>query len=159
MVRKILFAVLSTAMIFGTGVMNGASAQQACFGIEDVELEISGTYTDNFAGFQSVGNEAWVGFGSGDQLIFHVCSVDNEQNYLIAQNSAGNDYNPNMFSRFEWFGMNGQLYYCQQVYDAASASEAADFNAHPAADTSNVNDEGCGELGQHPWSQLILIRR
>ena len=136
-----------------------AAAQSSCSGIEGNDPAIAGTYVDNFAGFHSVGGEAWLSFGSGDQLIFHVCSVDNKKDFLVAQNSSGNDFNPSKFSRFEWFGENGQLFYCQQVFDADTAMDAADFSTTPAADTSNVNDEGCRDNGQFPWSQLVVVRR
>ena len=143
------------------GLSTTASTQEsiACTGIEGNDPEISAIYVDNFSGWHSVGGEAWLSFGSGNQLVFHVCGVDNDSDFLIAENATGNDFNPGKFSRFEWFSENGQLFYCQQVFDAASAAEAADFSEHPAADSSNANDEGCGANGQFPWSQLSLVRR
>jgi len=136
-----------------------AWAQAACNGLEGNDPEIAALYVDNFAGWHSVGGEAWLDFGLGDQLIFHVCSVDNTKDFLIAQNDGGNDFNPLKFSRFEWYGDRGQLFYCQQVFDAATAADAADFAKTPAADSSDANDKGCGVGGQFPWSQLALIRR
>ena len=150
---------LAVALTMGLPTIAWAQAAEVCEGVEGNDPEISAIYVDNFAGWHSVGGEAWLSFGSVDQLIFSVCNVENDNKFLIAQNAAGNDFNPGRFSRFEWFGENGQLYYCQQVFDAASAAEAADFNTNPAADPSNANDEGCGADGQFPWSQLTLIRR
>jgi len=128
-----------------------------CEGVEGNDPEISGIYIDNFSGWHSVGGEAWLSFGSSSQLIFSVCSVDNDRDFLVAQNAPGNDFNPGLFSRFEWLEENNQIFYCQQVFDASSAAEAVDFSRYPAADSSNANDEGCGADGQFPWSQLSLI--
>ena len=159
-VRKVAAAsYLSFALLLNPLWLVGASAQSVCSGVEGNDPEIAAAYVDNFAGFHSVGGEAWLSFGSGHQLIFHICSVDNVNDFLIAQNSAGNDFNPQKYSRFEWFGKDGQLFYCQQVFDAATPADAADFNLTPAADSSDANDKGCGQNGQSPWSQLVLIRR
>jgi hypothetical protein len=153
-----LFLWSATAATIVLSAM-GAAAQDSCIGIEGDTPEIAALYVDNFAGWHSVGGEAWLDFANGDQLIFHVCSIDNNKNFLVAQNDPGNDYNPLKFSRFEWYGSNGTLYYCQQVFDAASAVDAADLNKTPPADTTDANDKGCGAGGKSPWSQLILIRR
>lgn len=151
--------IVAAIALFGMPATTLSQAAATCEGVEGNDPEISAIYVDNFAGWHSVGGEAWLSFGSGDQLVFSVCSVDNDNNFLIAQNASGNDFNPGKFSRFEWFGESGQLFYCQQVFDAATAAEAADFTANPAANPSNANDEGCGANGQFPWSQLTLIRR
>ena len=136
-----------------------AAAQTSCDGSDNNPPEISAIYLDNFSGWHAVGKEAWVSVLADGQLIFSLCSVDNNKKYLIARNSDSNDFNPGKFSRFEWFGSNGQLFYCQQVFDAASAADAANFTATPAADTSDPNDKGCGAGGQFAWSQLALLRR
>lgn len=155
--KKLLY--LAALVFAGLPTVSLAQAAAVCEGVEGNDPEISAIYVDNFAGWHSVGGEAWLSFGSGDQLVFSVCSVDNDEDYLIAKNAEGNDFNSGKFSRFEWFAENGQLYYCQQVFDAPSAAEAADFTVNPAANTSNANDEGCGTTGQFPWSQLALVRR
>ncbi|MER8671091.1 hypothetical protein [Mesorhizobium sp. M0678] len=134
-------------------------AEEVCTGSVAAPPKISGMYIDNFDGWQAVGKQAWVSYAAGDEMIFDICSVDNTKNFLIARNSADNQYNPGKYSRFEWFGSNGQLFYCQQVFDAASAADAADFTKTKAADSSDANDKGCGQAGQFPWSQLILVAR
>ena len=67
--------------------------------------------------------------------------------YLIAENDAGNSYNPGLFSKFEWTMDNGDLYYCQSAYNAATAADA--MNA--AADATDIA-AGCGGFG---WTGLI----
>ncbi|QWW67950.1 hypothetical protein [Rhizobium sp. WYJ-E13] len=149
-----VFAFLAMMLCCGN-----ALAQGSCSGLEGNDPEISGLYIDNFAGWHSVGGEAWFIAADGGQLIFHVCNVDNSKNFLITQNDVGNDFNPGKFSRFEWYEDHGKLFYCQQVFDATTETDAADFAKTPAANSSNANDEGCGAKGQFAWSQLILVRQ
>jgi hypothetical protein len=157
----------STVIAFGVclmaacafGYFQEARAQPAnCLG-SPADPRIAATYLDNFAGWHSVGKKAWLQATGGSQLIFHLCSVNDGRRYLIAKNDDGNDFNPGKYSRFEWYGKGGLLFYCQQVFDAASAAEAEDFARTPVADPSDANDKGCGASGQFPWSELILLRR
>jgi hypothetical protein len=78
---------------------------------------------------------------------------------MMDSSMLSNDVNANKFSRFEWYEAKGQLFYCQQVFDAASAADAADFTKVPAADSSDANDRGCGAKGQFAWSELILLKK
>jgi hypothetical protein len=136
-----------------------ARAELQCIGLAADAPAIAGLYVDNFGGWQSVGKEARIMPDGSSQLIFHICTVDNAKHFLIAQNSPGNDFNPLKFSRFEWTEQNGQLFFCQQVFDAASSADAADLAKTPAADPSDANDKGCGMDGKFPWSQLTLIKK
>jgi hypothetical protein len=156
--KVFLFAICIMATC-AFGYLPGVQAQPAaCLGAA-ADPPIAATYLDNYAGWHSVGKKAWLQAAGGSQLIFHVCSVNDGRRYLIARNDEGNEFNPGKFSRFEWYGKGGLLFYCQQVFDAASASEAEDFARTPAADSSDANDKGCGATGQFPWSELMLLRR
>ncbi len=150
---------LTAVIIALSGGVTMAYASDACLGSGAAPPEISAVYLDNFAGWHIVGKKAWVSAMADSELVFDLCKVDNNKNYLIAENSPVNDFNPKKFSRFEWYGSNGKLFYCQQVFDAQSANDAEDFNKYPAADTSDPNDKGCGANGKFAWSQLVLVRR
>jgi len=157
--KRILFAIASIATtIMGFVPPTQAQGTASCLGSASGPA-ISATYLDNYAGLHSIGKKAWLQAVGDSQLVFHVCSVDDSKHYLIARNDDANDSNPGKFSRFEWYGRGGLLFYCQQVFDAMSAAEAEDFTKTPAADSSDANDQGCGSGGQFPWSELILIRR
>lgn len=106
--------------------------------------EIYGTYVDQFDGTHVIGKDTWDdGF-----FLFHYVRVRNGLDYLIAQNDAGNSFNPNLFSRFDWTTDSGeQLYYCQAEFDAATADEA---EANTTADRTNLST-GCGGFA---WSEL-----
>lgn len=156
MSRQSLSAVILLACICCD---SPASAQLQCSGVVSDGPTITGLYVDDFGGWHSVGKEAWIMPSPEAQLIFHICSIDAAKHFLIAQNSPGNERYALKFSRFEWAEQNGQLFYCQQVFDAATPAEAADLTKYPAADPSDANDTGCGKNGKFAWSQLSLIRK
>lgn len=146
--RIILFAFC--ALAFGA-LGDAALAQSRGCGVNQDRPEIAGAYIDNFGGVQIVSAPAWV---SGT-FLFYVCSVDNSRRRLVAQNLPRNGDTANLFSRFEWTtNSSGQLFYCQQVYNAASP---ADADAAAQADPRNPFVSGCGANGQFPWTQIIRI--
>jgi hypothetical protein len=106
-------------------------------------LEIIGSYVDDFGGSHVITAETWTAV----TLIFHVDSYDNASDFLIAQNDAENEFNPDLYSRFDWHDEAGQLHYCQSVFDAASA-EAAAMAMSDRTDLAT----GCGGF---PWSKLM----
>ena len=146
----------ATSLVFG--LASPAQAQLQCSGVTELP-KIAGLYLDNFSGWHSIGKTAWLDFSDDRQFIFEVCSIDNAKHFLIAQNTASAPENIRKFSRFEWTEKDGQLAYCQQVFDAASAAEAADFSKYPAANSANFNDEGCGQNGKFAWTILGSVRR
>lgn len=115
---------------------------------------IEGSYTDNYGNSQIVGAEEWITAGSS---YYNYIIVDNNQSYLTAQNASSNQYYPNKYSRFEWTTTdNGDLWYCQQVYNADSAADANDFTLYPPANSTDPSVRGCGTgNNDFPWSQLI----
>jgi hypothetical protein len=137
---------------------NAQGQSTSCIGVEGDIPEISGIFIDNFAGWHSVGPKAWLSFGGDGQAIFAVCRVDNDDDFIIAQNSASDSYNPLKYSRIEWHESNGQLFYCHQVFDATTEAEAADVTARPLADRTDLNDSGCGNNGQFAWSSLARVQ-
>jgi hypothetical protein len=108
---------------------------------------IAGNYTDNFGYLQSISAPFWL---SGT-FLFEVCSVDETKHAIVARNNERNPYEPNKYSRFEWTESGNRLWYCQSVFNAASA---ADATAVTPADASNPAQGGCGGA---PWSNLIEI--
>src|SRR6187399_1631604 len=111
------------------------------------ELAIAGAYRDVY-GSHRIDDEVWV---QGPSL-FHLLDVSNEEHWAIAQNDSENAYFPGDFSRFDWTVEDGQLYYCQTEYMAASEDDARD--AEPA-DASDLV-AGCGASG-FAWSSLTPI--
>jgi hypothetical protein len=107
------------------------------------DIAVIGEWVDNWGSAHLVANDAW---RSGDSE-YAITQYDNDGGYAIAQNDAGNDWNPGMWSRFDWGWLDGELLYCQTAYDAASEADAL---ATPAADISSPRS-GCGGFS---WSAL-----
>ncbi|NEO73250.1 hypothetical protein [Moorena sp. SIO3H5] len=113
---------------------------------------IAGQYVDNYGGHHNITANQWsIGNNPSSDLIFDYCSLDNPEEVIIAQNGPNNEYNPNRFSQFNWVSYEGNLWYCQEVFDALTEEDAA---SHPPADPSNPPAGGCGQ-NNFPWSQLI----
>lgn len=107
------------------------------------EPEIAGMYTDEYGSMHTIDAMAW----KIDTSVFHVLAVDNDTDHLVAENDAANDFNPELFSRFDWYLEGDVIYYCQTAYDAASQAAA---EATPAADSADLM-MGCGGF---PWTLL-----
>ncbi|MBP0021432.1 MAG: hypothetical protein J7647_28240 [Cyanobacteria bacterium SBLK] len=121
---------------------------------------IVGNYTTNYGGRQLIGNKRWIMKYKGQHpFIFTYTSVDNPSQTIIAENTYdegdGFDYT-GKFSQFNWtYDDSDDLWYCQQVYDADTAEDAA---AQPSADSSDPANGGCGiPTNNFPWSQLIPV--
>ncbi|MBN2498541.1 MAG: hypothetical protein JXR96_28375, partial [Deltaproteobacteria bacterium] len=117
-------------------------------------LEIIGDYTDNYGGGHEISQLVWFQFTDGYpeyDSFFHISFVDSEAQSLVAQNDADNGFNPELWSRFDWTFVDGVLWYCQTIYDAAS--EAAARAASPA----DPSDPASGGCGGYAWSRLDPI--
>jgi hypothetical protein len=120
-----------------TGTSTGADA-----------LEIEGLYSEPFAE-HDITSALWtIAYEGADPSLFSIVWYDNELDTLIAQNDAMNDFNPNLWSKFQWTYAGDALWFCQIVFDAASQLDA---ESGPDADPS---DPGAGGCGMFPWSEL-----
>jgi hypothetical protein len=117
-------------------------------------IELLGGYEDGFGGDHEVSAATWLSGGS----VFHLLEVSNEEDWAVAQNDCDNQYNPGLYTRFDWTTAasgaagaggadGGTLYYCQTGYAEESAEAARDLS--PA----DVNDleTGCNGFS---WSSL-----
>jgi hypothetical protein len=133
-----------------------AAAEQAlsCLGTKS-ELGIGGLYVDNFGGVQVVNKHNWISGIDDNAFLFHICDADSGQHYIIAQNDPENAYAPLQYSRFEWAIDKQHLYYCQQVWNASTPQEAADFSKTPRAGRKNM----CTGNQKFYWTEMILVRK
>ena len=112
------------------------------------EPAIFGDFIDNFGGGHWIGEGLWIQTYSPSVSAFNVTEIDAEGQFLIAENDADNEYNPGLWSRFDWVIADGALYYCQTAFDAATAEDAA---AVARADDADPANGGCGVSA---WSAL-----
>ncbi|MEZ4318961.1 MAG: hypothetical protein R3F61_15710 [Myxococcota bacterium] len=117
----------------------------ACTGGDTSDLEIVGSFSDNFGGAHTITADTWTMDGAG---VFHITTFDNDADFLIAQNDANNEYNPDLWSRMDWFDAGTTLWFCQSAFDAATEADAL---ATAAADPSDPATTGCGGFS---WTQL-----
>lgn len=110
--------------------------------------EVAGAFpTREVWGYHAIDDAVWTdAFGS----TYAITQYDNDAGVIIAQNGAGNGYNPGAWSRFDVTSDGeGGWYYCQTAFAAAAEADAL---ATPPADASDPATTGCGTF---PWSHLI----
>ncbi len=110
---------------------------------EPAPIVVAGSWVDNWGGSHLVDSTSWQNDGS----VYAITQYDNTMGYAIAQNGADNAWNPNLWSRFDWGWVEGELIYCQTAYAAATEGEAM---GTPPADLSSPGS-GCGG---YSWSVL-----
>ncbi len=154
----VMLGMMSRAVALGLclallTLAHGRALAQECAG-GHAPLPIAAVYVDTDGRLEAISQIAWVSGAS----IFYICSVDDLQRRVVAQNSAHNPSDPSKYSRFEWVVFNRQLWFCQQVRNAKSVGAA---EAAAPADPRDPRAQGCGKSasspGSLPWSQLIRI--
>ena len=113
---------------------------------DEVELAIIGEYDDSWGGSQIIDNYIW----SSGGFYFEISQYSNEEQIVITQNSANNEYNPSLWSKFQWtYDLQENLFYCQISYDSA---EEVDAISTPPADPTDL-EAGCNGIG---WTMLRI---
>ena len=115
-------------------------------------LSIKGSYVDEWSGYHEIDSFKWVmGYEGSAPSAFHLIELHETENYALAQNDISNEWNPNLWSKFEWAtdADAENLYYCQSSYDADSIETAA----QASADSSDL-EAGCNGA---PWSPLTEV--
>ena len=122
------------------GGCNGFSWSE--FNFDD--LNIIGNYTDSWGTDHQVDEWLW---SDSWGYTFEIYSSNNFEGYLIAQNSTANEWSPGLWSRFDWVEADGNLYYCQSIFDAGTNALAA---VQGSADSNDL-DGGCNGFS---WTAL-----
>lgn len=112
----------------------------------DREISIGGVYQDDYGFSHRVSDDAWV---SGDSR-FEVLDWSNDERWIVVHNDPDNEFNSDLYSRFEWTWDGDVLFYCQSVYDAPSEANA---RSRARAD----GDDLYGGCGGFSWSRLTGI--
>ena len=139
------------------GGAGGAGAEGGAGGAGGMEpmpmaFELTGTFTDGF-GRHEIDEDRWTTTYEGSApSVFEISTVDLAARFLVARNSDDNEYNPGLWSRFDWVWSMTGLYYCQTAFDAETEDDAL---AIERPDDADPNAPGtCGEM--FPWSSLAL---
>jgi hypothetical protein len=113
-----------------------------------VRLDIRGEWDDSWGTHHSISEWSWLmssEWGNGE---YQVTQYDNLGQWIVAQNSPDDPWNPDLWSRFDWAYDGNQLYYCQTAYNAATEEDALNT---PASDSSDLAG-GCGGFS---WTELL----
>ena len=66
----------------------------------------------------------YVNMGGGEPMLrrdfFDIVEYSNADEWAVAQNGSDNEYNPDLWSRFDWTWNDGQFWFCQTVFDGAT---------------------------------------
>jgi hypothetical protein len=114
-------------------------------------LEIIGTYADDYGATHKITAASWTTTDPtiSKPSVFYITQVDNAQQFLVARNDIANDYNPSMWSQFDWtYDAENVLYCCQIEFKAATENEAKLATHAVAGDLA----KGCAGF---PWSKLL----
>jgi len=109
--------------------------------------EILGNWTDNFGTTYVINNTTLTLASMSVTDIFHIQMQG--ENFVICQNDASNNYNPNLYSKFLITNLSAnEFYLCQSFYDSPSQ-----ISIENATDPSDLNDltSGCGGFS---WAQV-----
>lgn len=113
-------------------------------------LEIVGDWVDDIASTYTITSDTWIQVVAGYTSQFNLLTFSNDDGFLIAQNADTNDWFANLYSRFDWTWVSGELWVCQSAYDAATEGDAE----AASADDSDPENAGCGGF---PWSHLVEV--
>jgi len=113
---------LALALAFTTSAVGCESDDP---GDDPSALDIAGTYDDAYGQTHVIGEATWTVSAMDYSSSFEYVTVDEDSSFIIAQNSAENDYSGGLFSRMDWvFDAEGSLHFCQCIYDALTPEDA-----------------------------------
>jgi hypothetical protein len=137
----ILFALTLAACDSGDDTAESGNAAQA-------QLELVGSWTNNFDGTETITADTW----DNGYSVLSVSSYDNDDNWVVIQSPADDEYTPNQYSKVVWTELEGGVaYYCTASFGLETLEEA---EASPdSSDASAPLDGGCNGF---PWTQLTL---
>ena len=108
-------------------------------------LEIEGTWSSNFGGYEEISLAAW----NDSAVVAH----DAATRVLYTQNAAAAQYSPNKFNKIVWLPVtNDAFYYCFVDYglDTLAAAQASTKTVDP----SSPSTTGCGGFS---WTKLAKV--
>lgn len=115
-----------------------------------VDIELLGSWTDNWGGIYTITNDIWTTDYFGSASTSSIVQVLNESNTVIVQSPPDDLYTPNKFNKIVWTDVvNDSSYYCIVVFGMNTAQEALDDTT--VADPSNPDNGGCSGFS---WTKL-----
>ncbi len=124
-----------------------AVALTACDGGDDpVELELIGSWTNNYDGTEIITADTW----DNGYSVLTVSSYDNDDNWVVVRSPADDAYTPNEYSKYVWTDVAGGIVYYCTVSFGLETQEEAETSANNS-DPSAPSDGGCNGFA---WTEL-----
>jgi hypothetical protein len=124
-------------------------------------LSIIGKYEEKgeeYRAYHVINEQTWTIECNGEKpLVFNLLRIEEpseENNYvglILAQNDSQNQFNPNLYSKFNFMYYEDSLWYCQIAFDTESKGDAA---SRECADKTAPETGGCGKFR---WSKLVPL--
>ena len=111
-------------------------------------LAIIGSYEDEYMTAHEISAELWSQESADGTYRFEISSYNNEERWLVAQNSMENAFSAELWSRFDWIEDGTGVWYCQTRFDALDEDEAM---MSMMADAGDLMGMGCNGF---PWTRL-----
>ena len=110
------------------------------------QFELVGSWTNNFDGAETITSDSW----DNGYSVVSISSYDNEDNWVVVQSPADDEYTPNQYSKVVWTDVEaGVAYYCTVSFGLATLEEAE--ASEDNSDASAPLDGGCNGFA---WTQL-----
>ncbi len=103
-------------------------------------IPLLGLWNDEWGTTHPIENELWTQGAAPSASLCHISQYDGVAAWAITQNDETNAWSPDLWSRFDWATLGGQLYDCRTA--SAEVSEAAAL-AVLEADPSDPIHGGC----------------
>ena len=133
------FSVLAiVCSVLAVGFLSGC-------GDAESGLSFQGQYADEYGTAHEITETTWT---AGDSS-YQITQFSNETQMIIAQNDSGNEYNPDMWSRFDWAENDDGLWICQTAFNAESGEDALNTAAPDSGDPAT---SGCGTF---KWTKMV----
>jgi hypothetical protein len=113
-------------------------------GVDHGVISLAGSYTDQWGSDHVVAWGSW----TQDDSSYALTRWNSAEGWAVGQNASENDFNPDLWSRFDWAEVGGSLWYCQTNFAADTEATAEDT---PAADPSDPATTGCDGFA---WTNL-----
>ena len=114
-------------------------------------LEIIGSYTDNFGGSHTIIQASWTqDFGPGNVFILNITSFSNSLDYLVGENDVSNGASAGTFNRIDWTTFQSSLYFCTTAFSQPTEADAL-AAGEGVADATDPSTGGCSGFS---WSRL-----
>lgn len=124
----------------------------SCSTPQSLPDQILGNFEDDYGIRYEITNHA---FTMQPNSIYHIVEINNDQQFLIAQNDANNKYDPELYTRIDWVNFEDmepfQWGFCISAYNASSPDSIKSVK--------NINREapktGCNG---YPFSRMKPIQ-